>query len=573
MSKHRSQTLPDLPADRFDFDEHPWGLDELQSDTVRQLRAIDSDRWAGIAEALESDAPAYEVDWCNLPPAGDLAARLEVMGRVKALLPPDNIETHKENHNVTIENHLKLLFEAAGRQDNLRTFLEFARGRIAEAGDRGPMLAEQGLLLWAPAAEIMGWYGLKERLEKTAFKALMPGEMSRIRETYVTKFEGSDEEARDKALVTATERYDRLIGDEIREQIPDLRGKVGVNARRKSYYSIWRKCRQRDQADYELSDFFGARVVITPGSERDEDWAIAKCYEVAGILMQRFAPDLDRYKDYIEEPKPNGYRSVHLTVEGPDGLPLEIQVRTAAMHELASGDPDVSHLAYEASTKLTPGKLRPKKRGKRGRESTRLYRWRQQAATRIREAPTADLAELRPPETLFFTDDGNLQHMPEGATALDAAFHADSDRALRTKEIWKNGKLARFGDPIQTGDCIRIECVPERPDRDGTWADGWLKTVKTPRARKRLRRAELERHGDEYRRRGWKKIREAFPGLTFPDPKEPLSVLDEDARRRVMRKYSVRDGDMLLRRIGAGRVRVDSLKYWIDRRREAEDGA
>lgn len=560
MSKHRSQTLPDLPGDRFELDRHPWGFDELEPDVVRQLRVIGPERWTDIAEALESDRPAYEVDWQDLPPADDLAGRLEVMGRVKALLPPDNIENQKENHNVTIENYLKLLLEAGGRRDNLRTFLEFARGRIEAADERGPMLASQAFLLWAPAAEIMGWHGLKERLEKTAFETLMPGEAARIRETYAAKFGGDDGDERDKALATATERYDRMIGDELKREIPDLRGRAGVTARRKSYYSVWRKCYKRGQEDYDLTDFFEGRVVVD--SSRGEGWAIGKCYEVAGVLMQRFVPDMDRYKDYIQNEKPNGYRSIHLTVEGPDGAPLEIQIRTSKMHELSSGDPDVAHMAYEASTKLTPGKFQ----GKGAGNSTRLYRWRQRTAAAIREEPKAELSELRPRELLVFTVDGNLHHVPEGATALDVSFRADSDRALRTRSIKVNGKPARFDDPVRTGDCVDVECVSERYGSDGTWKENWLQYVRSPRARKRLRRADLDRHAETYRQRGWKMVRERFPGLELPDPEDPLSILSEDARRRVMRKYSVTNADMLLRRIGSGRARFASLERRIEGR-------
>lgn len=349
-----------------------------------------------------------------------------------------------------------------------------------------------------------------------------------------------------------------MIGDEIKREIPDLEGMMGVNARRKSYYSVWRKCRQRGKEDYDLTDFFGGRVVID--SSRGEEWAIGKCYEVAGVLMHRFEPDMERYKDYIQVSKANGYQSIHLTVEGPDGAPLEIQIRTSKMHELASGDPDVSHMAYEASSKLTPGKYRGK-----GVGTGRMYRWRQAAATGIREEPDIELAELRPPELLVFSPDGNLHHVPEGAVALDVSFAADSDRALRTRRIWVNGKPGRFDTPVRTGDCVNAECVEQKYGSDGTWTEDWLQVVTTPRARKRLKRADLDRHGEEYRRRAWSMLKERFPGLEFPDPEDPLSILSERDRRRAMEKHSVRNGDMLLRRIGAGRVRIDGLVQRIER--------
>lgn len=531
-----------------EFGDHRWSIDELDAETVRALREMSPEQWESFAAALESTEPAYAVDWQDLPPADDLAARLTVMARVKTIVPVDNIEVQKDVHNVTVENHVKLLLDAAGTRDNLRVFLELGKARLAEPSEPESELAKQAFLIWSPAAEVMGWYGLKEKLERAAFETMFPGEKTRITETYAAL-------GGDAALRTATERYERAIRREVSASFPELAGQIGITARRKSYYGVWRKCAQRGQGDYLLSDFIGVRVTVN--SESGEDWAIEQCYAVVGAVSQLFEPELDRYKDYIARPKPNGYQSFHMTLREPTGARLEVQVRTAAMHDRAEGDPDVSHMAYEASSKLTPGKYF---RGGLNKPQ-RTYRWREAAAVRARQEPEAELSELRPRELLVFAPDGNLYNLPEGATALDCAFRIHSRRALRTKRISVNGKPARFDDPVSVGDVVAIEYAPKRPDQDGTWKESWLQVVNTPRARRRIQVAAKERDAQRYRQQAREEV-----AARFPDIEDPIALLTPEDCRRVLRKYSVQSLELVLREIGAGVARSDSLVQRIARR-------
>ncbi len=548
MTSRREITAGELPR-AVEFGDHRWSIDELEAETVHALCEITPEQWESFAAALESTEPAYAVDWQDLPPADDLAGRLEVMARVKTIVPVNNAEVQKDVHNVTVENHVKLLLEAAGTRDNLRVFLELAKARLAEPADpAAELLAKQAFLIWSPAAEVMGWYGLKEKLERAAFETMFPGEKTRITETYAAL-------GGDAALRTATERYERAIRREVRASFPELAGQIGIAARRKSYYGVWRKCAQRGQTDYHLPDFIGVRVVVN--SEPGEDWAVEQCYAVVGAVSQLFEPELDRYKDYIARPKPNGYQSFHMTLREPTGARLEVQVRTAAMHDRAEGDPDVSHMAYEASSKLTPGKY-----FRSGlKRAQRTYRWREEAATRARQEPETELSELRPRELLVFAPDGNLYNLPEDATALDCSFRIHSRRALRTKRISVNGKPARFDDPVSVGDVVAIEYAPKRPDRDGTWKESWLQVVNTPRARRRIQVAAKERDAQRYQQQAREEVAARFPGI-----EDPIALLTSDDCRRLLRRYQVQNLDLVLREIGAGAARPDALVQRITRR-------
>lgn len=574
----RGLDLPDLIAegnlgllkavDKFDWRRgnrfSSGAFWQIRSSMLRAIESVDAGGWQRILTALESDRPAHEgVDWQDLPPAEDLAGRLEVMGHVKALVPENNIEVQKHTHNRTIENHIKLLLEAAGSRSNLEAFLELAHARLAEPSERTEDLARQAFWIWAPAAEIIGSQRQKEALEERAFEVLFPRERQEIIDTYVALGER-------RALDAAAGKYRREIREEVEKELPELSGHLSVEARRKRYYSIWRKCAKEGRVDYRITDFIGVRAVIDSGLGEEE--AIAYCYSAMSAINEAFDPDLGRFKDYIANPKPNGYRSLHLTLEDRSareaaaGYPqLEVQIRTSAMHEHAESDPNASHMFYEAATKLTPGTFR--KDG--ARRPNRMYRWRDLAATEIRQRPDGDLSGLTP-RVLVFAPDGNLFDLPHGATALDFAFEIHSRRALRTRGIEVNGTHASFEDPLSYGDRVRVDYGSQRNKRE-TWRESWLDKVSTRRSRSRIRRAIKEADPEGFRERGRQIVYELLrddkelrkKGIRVEDP---LALLSPEDVRRQAERYGLRDFEAVLRGIGAGSSRPGKLKEQVKKR-------
>ncbi|MDP9211672.1 MAG: TGS domain-containing protein [bacterium] len=559
MTDHREPSLHAAPEKGSSI-EPPFAIAGLEPETARAVEAVDAEQWRGILAALESDRPAYEgVDWQDLPPAEDLAGRLEVMGHVKALVPENNIEIQKQTHNRTIENHIKLLLEAAGNQSNLEAFLELAAARLLESpgSEQTRELAKQAFWIWAPAAEIVGSQRQKETLEDKAFEVLFPEERQEIVETYLAL--GGRE-----AMHTATERYKRDVYTALEQDLPELAGRIGVDARRKSYYSVWRKCAKRGYTDYRIPDFIGVRVLVDAG--QDEARGIAECYAVVSVVNETFEPVTERFKDYIQDPKPNGYRGLHLTLEEPvEGAPsgqrpqLEVQIRTTAMHENRP-----SHMFYSAATKLTPGTFRDD-----GGRPSRMYRWRDLAAAEIRKRPDGDLSGLAP-KVLVFGPDGNLFDLPPGATALDFSFEIHSRRALRTRGVEINGTHASFEDRLSYGDWVRVDYGSRRNKRE-TWRENWLDKVSTRRSRSQINRAIKAADPEAFRRRGERILCEIIrddeemrrKGIRAEDP---LGLLTPEDIRRQVEKYGVRDFEAVLRGIGAGSSRPGKLVEQIKQR-------
>lgn len=484
-----------------------------------------------ILTALEAGLSPLGVDWKKPADAMDESEVLYRLASLNVRLPEDNIATQKDQHNITLENYIKLALGAAGTDTTLEKFLTLVLYRLDEP-DPPPHIAQQAMLIWAPAAEIMGWYRLKRQLEEASFAFLYPDERRAVHETY--EHLGGDE-----ALEKLADEYQQglaaLLGDEL-DGVP-----LVVETRRKSDFSVWRKCRQRGQDTYELPDYFGIRIIV---DEPDAELATAACYRVRDVLAQFFKEEYDRYKDYIYRPKPNGYQSIHQTLQDThNGARFESQIRTAAMHLASQISPEVSHMAYEASRKYTPGRyVRPETR-----RPHRIYNWRDEVAREIRERQEEsrhDLDYLRPGKVLAFSYTGNLYELDAGSAALDFSFALHSDQALRTRTIYINNQPARFSDVVAHGDVIRIEYQVNGQE---TWRYGWFDTVSSDKALKRLERAARLREKEALIKRGQELVEDGLKQLGLPGMHRLLSESD---RLEIAQTYGLGSYDLLLRQIG-----------------------
>lgn len=508
---------------------------EIDTTTRADLRAFRIQEWSQIDIALKTACSPVDFDWHMTEDRNvTLLDSLVQLARLKALLPEGNIEKQKDQHNVSLENYTKLALETAANADNLRVFLELIVAQLALAEENIVGLAQQALLIWVPASEIMGWHGIKTELEELAFARLYPSERQAIIDTYAHL--GGDE-----ALGEMVGMYKTGIAAVLGEELPNRN--LWIDGRKKGYYSVWRKCVKDGRPTYALPDFFGIRIIV--GSQDGEEGAIEDCYASADIVSQYFSPEIGRHKDYIARPKANGYQSLHLTLRDINDARLEVQIRSGDMHAKAEFDPNMSHMAYEASAKITPGRYFRKGLSK----PQGIYTWREDAASIIR-ARTAqgscDLRGLRPGKILVFRTDGNLYELDEGATALDLAFAVHSQRALNTYAVGVNGGLARFGRTLRYGDVVKIRY------RDGTiltWNDDWLQQVNTPRAIKVLQRARKTRIQEVLISTAKIEIETYFKSVGISDP---LGYLTDNDRRQIAEKYGVPNFEMVLREIGAG---------------------
>ena len=487
-----------------------------------------------MLEALDSDnSPAF-ADWRELDPERPLSQVMRQLASVRVSVPGENAETLKETHNRTIENHIKLALRVAGKRENLGHFLELLQARLESRPDEAQRrLAEQVLLIWAPAAEIADFDDAKRNLEEVAFPILHPDEYERIQRTYQDLREDESANAR---LAEFQDELHELLDDDLQELGPCS---VRISSRKKTAYSVWRKAKLKGTSDYGLSDFIGLRVVIDAPDLGHEP--VEHCYAAAGLICVMYEPIPERTKDYIARPKANGYRSIHLTLAADQtSAPLEVQIRTAEMDQASNEQATVSHMMYEAATKYMPDAYHfsnmERPRG--------IYRWRSELADLIRGKQDANLAELRADRILVFTPDGNLHELDAESTALDCSFAIHGRRALRTKQIRINEKPVAMDAAISFGDCIDISY-----DKQPCWTPDWSNRVKTKRARQTLRRA-WKRTNTELLQASARQRIEAYC-LHEWSIDDPLGCLSDVDRQELARKYSTNSFEIVLREIGA----------------------
>jgi GTP pyrophosphokinase len=338
-----------------------------------------------------------------------------------------------------------ILVKLADRLHNMRT-LEPLRE------EKRRLIARETLDIYAPIAHRLGIYWMKAELEDHALRHLEP-------EAY-----------HDLAARVAKKRRER--DKDINEVIGILQQKlteVGIRAeiigRPKHFYSIYKKMRDQHKEFDEIYDLTAVRVITE---------SVKDCYGSLGVIHSLWKPIPGRFKDFVAMPKSNLYQSLHTTVIGPVGEPVEIQIRTHEMHKTAE-EGIAAHWVYkEGRAALDPA-------DKGFAWIRQLLEW-QQDLKDSREFLETVKVDLFPDEVYVFTPKGDVKSFPKGASPIDFAFSVHTDIGLTCVGSKVNGRLVPFRYELQNGDIVEILTDPKHhPSRD------WLKLVKTPRARGRIK--------------------------------------------------------------------------------------
>jgi guanosine-3',5'-bis(diphosphate) 3'-pyrophosphohydrolase len=337
-----------------------------------------------------------------------------------------------------------IIIKIADRLHNMRTLAPLS-------DDKRLLIARETLEIYAPLAHRLGMYAIKWELEDLAFATLHPKRYEEI-----------------SALVDQREpereRVVEQVHEEIQEKLKEVRIKAEVSGRPKHLYSIYEKIILGGKQFNEIFDLVALRVVVD---------SVKECYAALGALHTLYTPVPGRFKDYIAMPKFNMYQSLHTTVMR-DGHPMELQIRTQAMHRAAESG-IAAHWLY--------------KEQRRGKVPEQEIAWLQRMMDWQRES--ADPAEfmeslridLYQEEVFVFTPKGDVLELPRGATPVDFAYSIHTEVGHRTVGARVNGKLVALSHELESGDTIEIITAkgPASPSRD------WLKLVKTPRARNKIR--------------------------------------------------------------------------------------
>ncbi len=361
-----------------------------------------------------------------------------------------------------------ILVKLADRLHNMRTIKSMKPEKQAQK-------ARETMEIFAPLAGRMGMQWMREELEDLAFKVLNP-------------------EAR-ASIIRRFLMLQREAGDVIHKITADIRAeldKVGVDAsvygRAKKPYSIWRKMQEKDLAFSRLSDIYGFRVIC--GS-------VADCYTILGVIHQRWRAVPGRFKDYISQPKSNGYRSIHATVSGRDGKRVEVQIRTQEMHEVAEAGV-AAHWSYREGVRAkNPFAVDPAK-------------WIAQLTERFDEGDHDEFLEnvkleMYSDQVFCFTPKGDVVQLPRGATPLDFAYAIHTRIGNSTVSAKVDGIRVPLWTRLKNGQSVEIITAEgQRPQAS------WVDIVTTGRAKAAIRRSLREEDKGRFIRLGQELARAAF---------------------------------------------------------------
>ena len=400
-----------------------------------------------------------------------------------------------------------LLVKLADRLHNMRTL-----GYI-EKPDKRRRIAQETVDIYAPLAGRIGMQNMREELEDLAFAELDP----EARNSIVTHFARLD--------MVSGDRVGR-IADQIKRRLAESGMEAWVYGRAKRPFSIWRKLQTKKLSFEQLSDIFGFRVIL--GSVED-------CYRALGIIHTSWQMVPERFKDFISTPKPNGYRSIHTTVIGPEKQRVEIQIRTQEMHDIAERGV-AAHWRYREAV---PDK---------GLPDSATYGWLRDMVDLLEKGDTAEEAlehsklALYQDQVFCFTPKGSLISLPRGATPIDFAYAVHTDLGNSAVGAKVNGNHVPLHTPLKNGDQVEIISM-----RDSAPSPMWEQFVVTGRARAEIRRFLRHAQRDEHVKFG-RKILEK----TFADEGRELT---EKAMEEVAKKLRLARSEDVYADVGRGALR------------------
>ncbi len=397
-----------------------------------------------------------------------------------------------------------ILIKLADRTHNMRTL-----GSLRP--DKRRRIALETLEIYAPIAHRLGIHDVKNELEDLGFQAMYPMR-HRALKSAVKQARGNRKEIIDN------------IREELDTRLSEYKITGQVTGREKHLYSIYRKMRNKELMFNEVMDIYAFRIVVD---------SVDNCYRSLGAMHSLYKPIETRFKDYIAIPRTNGYQSLHTSLVGPHGIPVEVQIRTEAMDQMA--DKGVAaHWLYKApGDKDTTAQLRARKWMQSLLEL-------QQSASSSFEFIESVKTDLFPDEIYVFTPDGRIIELPMGATAVDFAYavHSDiGDTCVGVRVERRNFSLSK---PLENGQTIEIITSPKaKPNAN------WLNFVVSARARTRIRQYLRKQHSQEAVTMGNRLLRHALGAVKLDDiPQEDIE--------RVVAETKHTDFESLLTDIGLG---------------------
>jgi GTP diphosphokinase / guanosine-3',5'-bis(diphosphate) 3'-diphosphatase len=434
-----------------DFIAHPVGVAKIcagmRLDTETLCAALLHDTVEDTSASLEEVSAAF---------GEEIAGLVDGVTKLTGLTFQSRDEAQAENYRkmvVAMSTDIRvILIKLADRLHNMRTISAMPKQKQIEK-------SRETLDIYAPIAHRLGIHAIKWELEDLAFQTLHPRKYNEI-----------------KGLVAQQrgerERYVNEAGEYLAEELTVLGIHAEISGRAKHFYSIYSKMTKKGREFNEIYDLTAMRVIVD---------SVKDTYGAVGVIHSLWKPLPGRFKDFIAMPKFNMYQSLHTTVIGPEGRPLEIQIRTREMHDLAEFG-IAAHWMYKAdphagdttSMRDPDGKLKWLRS---------LLDWQQDFSGDPKEFMETLKVDLFEDEVFVFTPKGEVKSLAAGATPLDFAYEIHTDVGHRCVGAKVNGKIVPLSYQLRSGDIVEVlTSKRERgPSRD------WLALVKTTRARNKIK--------------------------------------------------------------------------------------
>lgn len=475
-------------------------LAEMKMDTATIITAI-------LHDTLEDTSATYEdLETKFSKEVADLVNGVSKLNKIEGqTFEGKQAENFRKLLLAMSEDIRVLLVKLADRLHNMRTLFHFK-----DRPDKTARISRETLEIYAPLAERIGIHQIKEELSDLAFTYLNPEALESItnRLSFLRK-EGGDVV---KKIIIHLEKL--IEGEKIKGE---------VSGREKTRYSIWKKMQRKNVAFEQLSDIMAFRIVVND---------VGECYHTLGIIHSMYPTVPGRFKDFISTPKPNGYRSLHTTVLGPENQRIEIQIRTEKMHREA--DLGVAaHWAYkDGNNKINIKELSQ-------------YRWLRELLDILEQEQRPEdflentKLELFQDKVFVFSPKGDLIELPNGATPVDFAYAVHSGVGDKCVGAKVNGRIAPLNTKLANGD--QVDIITSKTQ---TPSPAWERFVATGKARSHIKRFIRQQQRSEYMTLGKAMIKKIFQleGYDFT----------EKAVAGILKQMQVEEIDDIYANVGSG---------------------
>jgi guanosine-3',5'-bis(diphosphate) 3'-pyrophosphohydrolase len=515
-----------------DFINHPWGAAKICAELRLDEQTIAAALLHDVVEDTGTDIKEVRAEFGD-----EIAQLVEGVTKLTRIQFQSREQAEAENYRKMIvamaQDVRVILIKLADRLHNMRTIEYLGKQKQVQKG-------KETLEVYAPLAHRLGINKLKWELEDLAFSTLHPRKYDEIK-TMVSERRTDREEHVREAALTLQRELEKV-------DIP-----ADIAGRAKHFYSIYDKMAKKGREFNEIYDLTAMRVI----AERGGDEGTRDCYGALGLIHSLWKPMPGRFKDYIAMPKLNGYRALHTTVVGPEGRPLEIQVRTREMHETAEFGV-AAHWQYKVGSKD----------GQADEEwlawIRQLMDW-QEDETDPREFIKTFRTDLFDDEVYVFTPKGEVKVLPSNSTPIDFAYAVHTDVGHRTVGAKINGRIVPLHYRLKSGDFVEILITKagRGPSRD------WMSLAASSRARNKIRQWFSRETREETEAKGRESLESALKKQNLPYKKlQGSSVLAQ-----VIRETGFKKAEDFYLALGSGKLAAGQIVNKVIQRLKTEEVA